>query len=225
MIKSFHLVIQLFAILVLISSCSQKKTSNNSKVQNQVRAYLDDYNREFQKVLYTDNLAQWELQTHIVKGDTMAKHRAAIADEALAKFTGSKANIDSAQKFLAIKDQLTPLQARQLQTILFFAGNNPEIASDIVKKRIDAQNAQIEKLYGFAFHINGKEVTPNQIQDILATSTDMNKRLEAWTASKEVGKELKDGLANLRDLRNESVTPLGLQRFLCIYGFRIWNEY
>lgn len=213
MIQLYRFIIVFSTSIFLISSCTQKRTADNSKVQSQVQAYLDHYNQEFQKVLYTDNLAQWELQTHIVKGDTMAKHRAAIADEAFAKFTGSKSNIDSAQKFLAIKDQLTPLQVRQLQTILFLAGNNPEIASDIVRKRIDAQNAQIEKLYGFAFHMNGKEITPNQIQDILATSTDMNKRLDAWTSSKEVGKELKDGLANLRDLRNESVTPLGYKDF------------
>lgn len=37
----------------------------------------------------------------------------------------------------------------------------------------------------------------------------MGKRLKAWEASKEVGKGLKSGLVNLRDLRNKTVQGLG----------------
>lgn len=32
------------------------------------------------------------------------------------------------------KDKLTDLQVKQLDYILFFAGNNPETAGDVVKK-------------------------------------------------------------------------------------------
>jgi peptidyl-dipeptidase A len=201
------------ALLLACTSCKQSAKEDNSAIQALAQSYLDTYNKEYQKVYYASTLAQWEMQTHIVEGDTMAKHNAAVADEAFAKYTGSNANIDSAKKYLAIKDKLLPLQVRQFEVILFNAGNNPEIAGDIVKKRIDATNAQVEKLYGFRFMMDGKEITPNQIQSILATSTDMNQRLKAWTASKEVGKTLKGGLDTLRSLRNESVTPLGYKDF------------
>lgn len=205
---AFALTLSLF----ILSSNTPKKEDKKA-IQKRVQTYLDSYNAELQKVLYAASLAQWELQTHIVEGDTMAKHRAAIADEAYADFTGSVANIDSAKKFLEWKDKLTDLQRRQLQAILFQAGNNPATAGDVVKKRIDAQNAQVEKLYGFKFMMNGKEVTPNDIQHILTSSNDLSERLAAWTASKEVGKELKTGLVNLRDLRNQSVIPLGYKDF------------
>src|SRR5215471_5465237 len=93
-------------LLFSLNSCNTKPHNDGATIQQRVQSYLDIYNTQFQKVLYADNLAQWELQTHIVEGDTMAKHRAAIADEALAAYTGSEANIDSSKKFLALKDKL-----------------------------------------------------------------------------------------------------------------------
>ncbi len=199
--------------MVIMLSCNTQKKEDNRAVQQRVQNYLDHYNSEFQKVLYADNLAQWTLQTRIVEGDTVSGHIADSLDEQLSNFTGSESNIDSSKIFLEWKSQLTDLEVRQLNTILFQAGNNPETAKEIVKKRIAAQNVQVKSLYGFKFMMNDKEITPNDIDNILRSSTDLKQRLAAWNASKEVGKGLKQGLANLRDLRNQSVTPLGYKDF------------
>ncbi|HMU68818.1 MAG TPA: M2 family metallopeptidase, partial [Chitinophagales bacterium] len=121
--------------------------------------------------------------------------------------------IETAQKYLAMKDKLTAIQVRQLEYIRYLAGNNPETAGDVVKNRITATNAQVEKLFGFKYTLNGKPVTTNQLDEILRSSNNMNERLAAWTASKEVGVGLKDGLVELQKLRNESVTPLGYSDF------------
>src|SRR5580765_2621185 len=109
--KILHLI-SLALLLCLLNSCTSKKTDDSAALQKRVQAYLDDYNSQFQKLLYADNLAQWELQTHIVEGDTTSKNQAAIADEALTTYTGSEANIDSSKKFLQEKKKLTDLQAR-----------------------------------------------------------------------------------------------------------------
>lgn len=199
-----------FVILFVIGlySCSQPERKVNPAIAA-AQAYLDSYNNQFQKLYAASAEGQWALNTRIVEGDTMASFNAARADEAMAKFTGSTANIDSARKYLALKAELTPLQIKQLETILFNAGNNPETAGDVVKKRIEATNAQTEMLYGFHYKLNGKPTTVNALDEVLQRSSNMDERLKAWTASKEVGATLKDGLANLRDLRNQSVTPLG----------------
>ena len=200
----------LFAVGIF--SCSQPQR-NADKVIAAAQTYLDYYNNEFQKRYAASSEGQWALNTRIVAGDTMAAFQAARADEAMASFTGSTANIDSAKKYLALKTELTPLQVKQFETILFNAGNNPETAGDVVKRRIEATNAQTEMLYGFQYKLNGKPTTVNALDDILQNSGNMEQRLQAWTASKEVGATLKDGLSNLRDLRNQSVTPLGYSDF------------
>jgi len=207
--KSTYLFIFIFTLCIF--SCATE--NNDQSIQLQAQAYLDSYNNQFQALYYTDELAQWKLNTHIVQGDTLSQHIADEADKALAKYTGSKSNIDSAKKYLDIKDKLTPLQVRQFEVILFNAGNNPEIAGSIVNRRIEATNKQTSNLYGFKYTLDGKPVTTGDIDDILQTSTDLTQRLKAWEASKEVGKTLKVGLDSLEQLRNESVTPLGYKDF------------
>lgn len=206
-------MIMLLAAIGLTACKTEKEEADNSALQKEVQAYLDSYNAEYQKLVTASSEGQWTMQTHIVKGDTMASHLAAMADEAYAKFTGSKTNIETAQKYLKDKAKLTPLQVKQLEYILYFAGNNPETAGDVVKKRIDATNKQVEALYSFSYTLNKKPITTNAIDEILRTSVNMKEREAAWVASKEVGATLKDGLAELQQLRNSSVTPLGYKDY------------
>ncbi len=203
------ITLSLIGLLSLTSCNNAPKEPTAESIQKEAEAFLLDYNGQYKKYLTAGNEGQWKLNTHIVEGDTATVNAAARADEAFAKYTGSKAVIEVAQKFLEKKDLLTDLQLRQIKAILFTAGNNPETAGDLVKKKIDATNAQVGLLYGFKFTLNGKEITPNDIDGTLEKSTNEKDRLETWIACKEVGKVLKGGLTNLRDLRNGCVKPLG----------------
>jgi len=178
-------------------------------VRKEAQKFLDQYTARWQKLSYASALAEWRSNTRIVEGDDTNKKATIAANKALADFTGSKANIDTATAFLKQKDKLDPLQVKQLEVIVFKAAGNPETVKELVAERIAAEAAQNEKLYGFDFKIDGKSVTANDIDRILRESKDLNERRKAWEASKEVGVGLKDGLENLRRLRNGVVSPLG----------------
>src|SRR5690606_32557277 len=107
------------------------------------------------------------------------------------------------------KSKLDAKQVKQFEMILYAAANNPQTIADVVKERIKAENEQTQKLYGFQYMLNGKKVSTNDIDESLKKETDLDKRLVAWNASKEVGKTLKSGLVNLRNLRNQTVKELG----------------
>ncbi|HAA01575.1 MAG TPA: M2 family metallopeptidase [Flavobacteriales bacterium] len=212
----FRKLLSVSLLSFVLFACGGNKTAsenpeqnNQSEIQKEVQIYLDEYNQKFQELLYAQNEAQWAMLTRIVPGDTTASHNAGLADEAMSKFTGSKANTDKAQNYLTKKSELSEIQVRQLDYILFLAGGSPEAAGDIVKERIKAQNEQSEKLYSFNLTIDGKKVSTNDIDAILKTENNVAKRLKAWSASKEVGKGLKAGLVKLQDLRNRSVQALG----------------
>src|SRR2546427_13103507 len=111
----------LMSLVVLFTSCMNEQQRHQQKVQ----AYLDDYNLKYKNFYTVSNEAQWQVQTHIVQGDTMNAYHARKADEAMAKFTGSKENIDKATEYLKWKNDLTPLQLKQLTKILFLAAGNP----------------------------------------------------------------------------------------------------
>jgi len=198
--------------LVVLFSCnagSEKNTETNKAIQDSVQTYLDAYNKTYKELNIISNEASWMTQIRIVEGDSTNSVANNKAQEAYAKFTGSTENIEMAKKYLIQQEQLTPLQVKQLKAILYKAANNPETLQDLVKTRIKAETEQTEKLFGFDFKIDGKSVSTNDIDGMLSHEKNMNKRLKAWEASKEVGKGLKSGLVNLRDLRNKTVQGLG----------------
>ncbi|MGH7452568.1 MAG: M2 family metallopeptidase [bacterium] len=199
--KSFSL---LSVLSFLLLACSSPE-----KQQKETQAFIDDYSDKYKELAYAASEAEWALNTKIIAGDSTNAVAARQTKEVLSAFTGSTENINKARAFLQHKQDLLPLQAKQLEKILYAAANNPQTVPDLVKARIKAETEQTEKLFGFDFKIDGKSVTTNAIDEILKKETDLSGRLKVWEASKEVGKVLKDGLENLQRLRNETVKALG----------------
>lgn len=218
-------IITIIALAVLISCKSEPKKPDNSAIQSQAQSFLDSFYEEYQKLYYDMAKAEWKQNTYIVEGDTTTEKMVKEAGKAFTDFTGSKTNIDSAKYYLSISEKLTPTQKREFEAMLYQAGRNPETAGAIVDSLIAANNRQVKKLYGFSFMMDGKEVTPNKIDKILSESDNLNEKLKAWEASKEVGKGLKDGLVNLRELRNKSVQALDYENFFAYevseYGYSV----
>ena len=192
-------------LALLLVGCSK----GGGDVQADAQAFIDAYTAEYMTLQYDYAKADWRSNTMIVEGDTTNAHATRMANEALAEFTGSSEVIENARKFLNKKKKLTPIQVRQLEKILYNAADNPQTVEALVKKRIAAETKQNEDLFGFDFKVNGQSVTTNQIDEVLRTSDDLDERLANWEASKQVGAAIKDGLVQLRDLRNETVQALG----------------
>ena len=207
--KTFNTIITLCLLTILIGCSTDSSNEKTSSLQGEVQQYLDNYNKNYQELLKIASEAEWMLNTKIVKGDSITGPAAEKANEAMAQFTGSVENIETARKYLAVKEKLNSLQIKQLETILYKAGSNPASVAEIVTQKIAAETKQTEDLFGFNYEIQGQAVTTNDIDEILRTSDDLNARQEAWEASKAVGKTLKEGLNNLRSLKNESVQALG----------------
>ena len=188
-------------------------TAESQSVQQEAQDFLTAYSDRYQQLYTVASEAEWASNTRIMEGDTTNAAATRRANEALAAFTGSVENIGKTKALLEQKDQLTPLQVKQLESILYMAANNPQTIPDVVKRRIKAETEQTERLYGFNFMVFEKQVTPNDIDRMLTDEKDLKKRQAAWESSKEVGKGLRTGLINLQQLRNETVKDLGYDDF------------
>ncbi|HEX6883392.1 MAG TPA: M2 family metallopeptidase, partial [Planctomycetota bacterium] len=211
MLRPSPCLVLLPALLLLPPACAAPRP--DPELSAAAQAYLDGYTATYLRLAAESSEAQWASNTHIVEGDDTNAKRTQAADEALAAFTGSAENIEAARAFLEQRKELPELQVRQLERILFLAGDNPQTVPEVVKARIAAETRQNEALYGYTFRLDGAEITPNQIDQALREETDLARRRKVWEASKEVGKGLKDGLVELRRLRNESVRALGYPDF------------
>ncbi len=190
-------------IIPVLQYCTPKKD-----YKAETKTFIDDYTSQYIDLYYEASLADWDLNTKIIEGDTMQTYKARVAEEKLAEFTGSVETINKVKELLSHKEELEELQIKVLERIIYLAANQPQTVSDLVTERIKAEKKQTETLYGYDFKIDGESVSTNDIDKILREETDIDKRLAAWETSKKVGVELKEGLVNLQQLRNKTVQAL-----------------
>jgi len=197
-------------LLLFLAACSTVKGPEElTEKQQAAQSFLDSLNKGYVDVSYKYSEAQWQSNIKIVEGDSTNAVNERKAGEAYANYIGSKALIDRVRSLLADRNDLTELQAKQLEKFLYNAANYAETAKEAVAERIKTETEQVAKLYGYNYAVDGKKVTTNDIDNMLKSETDVAKRLALWNASKEVGKNLKPGLVKLRGLRNEVVKSLG----------------
>src|SRR5687768_9855794 len=115
---------RLAIVFYLMLAAMPAACNSRPDLRQEVDAYLKEYERTYQKLSYESSLAEWESNTKIVDGDTTNIERTKRANEAYAKFAGSAENIDRIKRFLTERDKLTPIQVRQLEVMLYSAGNS-----------------------------------------------------------------------------------------------------
>ncbi len=180
--------------------------------QQEADDLLDFYDPAY-RALYTESArASWVAST-----DVSAEHTGArtAADQSFASFTGSVEVIRRARLLMEHEDELDELTRRQLRAMLVQAAQAPQTNPDLARRRIAAEAAQSARLDGFQFCLErrgescARPVIANDLDRILAESNDLAERQRAWEASKEVGTTLRDGLIELRDLRNGVAREMG----------------
>jgi peptidyl-dipeptidase A len=195
-------------VSVAVASGARAQGDRDS-LRADAQKFIDDYTAKYVALSTAANEAQWASNTHIVEGDETNAKRTQATGEALAAFAGSVENIERARAFISVHNALTPQLTLELQRVLFKAAEGPQTVPELVKARIAADTAQSEKLYGFTYKLDGKEVSANDIDEGLRTEKDLAKRRAIWECSKQVGIGLRPGLIELRKLRNGCVQALG----------------
>lgn len=105
-----------------------------------------------------------------------------------------------------------PLLQRQL-TVLYLAFEENQVPAELLEKMVKL-STEIQKMFNdYRGALGGKQVTDNDIYDILKSSTDSKKRREAWEAYKKRGAMVRDKVLELVRLRNQAAKQLGYQNF------------
>lgn len=181
--------------------------------------FLETYSGLTQRLYAIAAEANWKSATDVTEqhvGERIG------AEQAMAAFTGSPWAIETARGLLARPARLDDLSARQLRKVLLFAAEYPGTIPEVVAARVAAEARQSAALDSFEFcadrGLDGcrEVVTPNGIDRILVESRDEAERRQAWEVSKQVGPVLKQGVAELRDLRNQVAREMGYDSFFAL---------
>lgn len=182
-------------------------------LQDRADRLLALVNAAYQGLYQVQSEAQWAASTDVSPAHDAA---AEAAGKAMAAFNGNLALITEAKALLARRDALSPLAIRQLERVLLNAAEGPMTNPKLVANRIAAETAQASTLNGFAFQLDGKPITANEIDHLLQTSTNLAQRRAVWEASKQSGVALKPGLERLRGLRNGVARELGYPDYFAL---------
>jgi peptidyl-dipeptidase A len=187
-----------------------------SDLETRVGDFLEMYNQSYQRIYTVAQEAAWQASTDVSSTHTAQRIG---ADQAMAAFVGSTHIIEKTREFLKQEGWLDPLSVRQLKMILLNASSAPGTIPEVVSARVAAEANQSAVLDGFEFQYQPpgtgslRPITANQLDELLATSTNLVERQAAWETSKQSGIALRPGLIELRDLRNRVAREMGFSSF------------
>jgi peptidyl-dipeptidase A len=207
-------------------SWSQEKTTETAVRDG--KEFIKSYNDLYQIMYTVDSEANWKASTDVTEEHTGGRIG---ADQVFSAYQGSPYILNESKEFLKQKNLFDPLSIRQMEKILYMGAHSPGTIPEVVNARVVAEARQSALLDGFTFCLEKKEdqclkpVTPNQIEEVLSTSTDLVQRIKYWEVSKESGVALKPGLVELRKLRNEIARASGYDSYFAMevsdYGMTV----
>jgi peptidyl-dipeptidase A len=215
-------------MFLVSAGCGAEKarpcTAADLSPQQEAEQLLAFYDPVYVALATESARASWLASTDVTEEHTGMRTG---ADTAFAAFAGNAEVIRRARRLLERESELEPLTARQLRQMLYLAASSPQTNPELARARVAAEARQSARLDGFQFCLQRdaegacvRPVTANDLDRILVESTDLGERLRAWEASKEVGNVLRDGLIELRDLRNGVAREMGYRDF---FAFQVAN--
>lgn len=184
--------------------------------ETEARNFLDLYSSLLQGVYYAAGEAEWKASTDVTPFHDGERSG---AGKAFASIQGNAEAIRIARSLLERRGELHPQTIRELEVLLLSAAEAPGTIPAVVAARVEAEGRQSSTLDAFTFCLEGdpadcsKTTTPNEIDNALASSRDLEERLRIWETSKQTGGALRDGLIELRGLRNQVAREMGFDSF------------
>lgn len=174
---------------------------------DEVLLFLKEHEEKVRPLLKELQLAYWNAT---ISGKKEDYDKVAELEISVKKIHNNKEDFEKVKKFRNLKtDSLT---SRQLKLIYYdFLGNQGpmELLEKISRKSNEIEN----KFNTFRAKALGKELTDNQVNEILKTENDSRILKEVWEASKEIGPIVEKDMLELVGLRNQLAKYLGFKNY------------
>ena len=154
-------------------------------------------------------IAQWDGS---ISGKSEDFDRYAQLSQQMTEYYSNKEIFNQLKGFKGGGKINDPILKRQLD-ILYnaFLSNQADTA---LLNQIIVKSMELEKVYGeYRATLNGKEITDNDVEDILRTSKNNKELQEVWESHKNIGPKVEKGLIEIVKLRNMVAQQLGFSNY------------
>jgi len=179
------------------------------RVEDRARDFLSAVESELKPLTVAAHLAEWEAST---TGTPEAQEEAAACETRLRKYLSSERRYREIRELLESDQLRDPVLRRQLE--LLALDHQPNQLSEAAIDDLVRRSKSIEsEFYTFRASLDGREVTNNEILEILRGELDEDRRKDAWEASKQIAPRVAEPLRELVARRNEAARSLGFRDF------------
>ncbi|MDQ0255145.1 peptidyl-dipeptidase A [Evansella vedderi] len=168
--------------------------------------FLQEQNRKLEELHTTYSNASWKAAT---TGEAEWTKKTAEAGIAYKKYFSNSKLFQKVKDYID-EDKGTTLQKRQLE-LLYSTMVENQLPEELLSEMVTLSTELNSIFNTFRATLNGKQISENDIRQILVGSTDLQEREAAWHASKQIGQEVVDKLITLVNKRNEAAQTLGYE--------------
>lgn len=203
--KKYLFLVPSIVALSLLPEC----TSKQEKAETQMKDFISNYETKIIPLYKEAALASWNANITGMDEDWAKSEKASF--ELTKIFTDSAAfkQLKELKEGGLVKDSLL---ARQLD-LIYNSYLGGQVDPDLLAEQIRMETEISKKYSNFRANLNGKELTDNQIEDILKNSKESSDLQSAWEAHKMIGPVVAEDIINLVKHRNLIARKTGFSNY------------
>ena len=203
--KRTNLITVCALVFLSLWSC----TSKQEKMETRMKAFIKSYELKAIPLYRESAIASWNANITGTNED-YAKSEKASFDYAKI-FTDSKA-FTELKKIKESNTMKDPILVRQME-LLYNGYLGGQVDTALIAEQIRMET-EISKLYSnFRVNLNGKQLTDNEVESILRSSTDSKELQAVWEGSKTIGPVVAEKIIKLVKHRNLIAKKIGFNNY------------
>jgi peptidyl-dipeptidase A len=202
--KPYSLIVTGSALLILLSCISRQE-----KMENRMRKFISSFEAKIIPLYREQAITSWNANISGTDADL------ALSEKASFEYTKAFTDTEDFRELRELKESgaiQDPLLARQLD-LLYDAYLGNQVDTGMISLRLKMETEINKKYLNFRATIDGKELSDNQVEDILRNSTINSELQAAWEGHKMIGPVVAEDIIRLVKHRNLIAQKLGFRNF------------
>lgn len=203
--KRIYLLVTCTIVISFLFAC----TSKQEKMENRMRQFITIYEAKIIPLSKEASLASWNANITGTDEDYAKSEKASFALAEVYTDSTAFAELKEIKESEAVRDSLLARQLDLLYNAYLGGQVNPALLAEQIRMETDIS----KKYSNFRAKLNGKELSDNQIEEILRNSTNSKDLQAAWEGHKMIGPVVSDDILKLVKHRNLIAQKIGFGNY------------
>ena len=201
--------ISVLTLLLMTTFSFWSCTSKQEKMETRMKNFISAYELKITPLYKEVNLTSWNANVTGTDTDWALSEKASFNYAKVFTDTKAFAELKELKESGEIKDSLL---ARQL-TLLYNLYLGGQVDTSMIAQQIKMETAINKKYTNYRVKLNGKELSDNEVDDILKNSVVSTELQAAWEGSKQIGPVVADDIIALVKQRNKIAQKIGFSNY------------